>query len=232
MTILTHSLAFFIGIVYPMYFLFTYKKTQFKLKTDNNYRLVDYKQTITLFWFLTILVIGVSFTKQSIDLNFYPEFNPIGIILSILILIFIILQIASSKVSTSEKAEIVLKKIRDNYHYLPKTKKEFIWFNILSISAGFCEEIIFRLFLFSYLFEHTHIIIAFVLTNLVFAITHIGSSKQNIIGAFFLGLLFSAIYYFTNNIWLSIILHSAIDINIGILGYKTYTFSKKNKLVL
>ena len=81
-------------------------------------------------------------------------------------------------------------------------------------------------------FIFTHIIIAFVLTNLVFAITHIGSSKQNIIGAFILGLLFSAIYYFTNNIWLSIILHSAIDINIGVLGYKTYTFSKKNKLVL
>ena len=102
MSILTHSLAFFIGIVYPLYFLFTYKKTQFKLKTDNNYRLVDYKQTIILFWFLTLLVIGISFTKQSIDLNFYPEFNPVGIILSILILIFIILQIASSKVSTSE----------------------------------------------------------------------------------------------------------------------------------
>ena len=156
-------------------------------------------------------------------LNFYPAFNIIGIVLAVLILIFIGLQIATSKVSTMEKAESIIKKFKVFYHYLPKTKNEFIWFkNLLSLSAGICEEIIFRLFMFSYLLENTNLVIAFILTNAIFTLTHIGSGKQNLISVFVLGLVFTAIYYFTGNIWLAIILHIAIDINAGILGYYAY----------
>jgi len=56
---------------------------------------------------------------------------------------------------------------------------------------------------------------------LIFAITHIGSGKNNLISSFILGSLFSAIYFFTGNIWIAIILHIAIDINAGIPGYRT-----------
>jgi membrane protease YdiL (CAAX protease family) len=176
---------------------------------------------------LTWLVIGNAFIDKSIPLNFYPTFDTPGIVLAALILIFIVLQIVTSKVSTIEKAESILKKMKDFYHYLPKSKREFIWFNILSLSAGLCEEVIFRLFMFSYLLEYSNLVVAFILTNVIFALTHIGSGRQNIIGAFILGLVFTAIYYFSNNIWLSIILHSAIDISSGVLGYHAHEFKKK-----
>lgn len=227
MAILTHVLVLLIGLLYPTYFFFTYKKTNDRIKNEENYRLLDYKKTIFIFWMLTLLVIGNTFIDKSIPLNFYPSFNSTGIVLAILILIFIGLQIVSSKVSTTEKAESVIEKMKDNYHYLPKSKREFIWFNLLSLSAGICEEIIFRLFIFSYLIENANLVIAFILTNVIFALTHIGSGKQNIISALILGLLFTAIYYFTNNIWLSIILHSAIDISAGVLGYYSNKFEMK-----
>lgn len=227
MTISTHVLVLLIGLIYPTYFLLTYKKTNIRIKNEANYRLVDYKQTIFIFWLLTWMVIGNSFIDESLLLNFYPTFNTIGIVLAVLILIFIGLQIVASKVSTIEKAESVIEKLRNNYYYLPKTKHEFIWFNLLSLSAGVCEEIIFRLFLYSYLLENTNLAIAFILTNVIFALTHIGSGKQNIISAFVLGLLFTTIYYFTNNIWLSMILHSVIDIGTGALGYYAHEIEKK-----
>ena len=227
MTISTHILVLIIGLIYPAYFLFTYKKTNNRIKKDAYYRLVDYKQTIFIFWMLTWFVIGNTFIDKSMPLNFNPTFNIIGIILAALIIIFIGLQIVTSKVSTMEKAESVIEKMKDNYHYLPKSKREFIWFNLLSLSAGICEEIIFRLFIFSYLLENTNLVIAFILTNIIFALTHIGSGKQNILSAFFLGLLFTTIYYFTSNIWLSMILHSAIDIGAGFLGYYAHELEKK-----
>jgi membrane protease YdiL (CAAX protease family) len=177
---------------------------------------------------LTWFVIGNTFIDKSLPLNFYPTFNTIGIVLAALILFFIGLQIITSKVSTIEKAESVIEKMKDNFQYLPKSKREFIWFNLLSLSAGICEEIIFRLFMFSYLLEHTNLVIAFILTNVIFAVTHIGSGKPNIISAFILGLLFTAIYYYTSNIWLSVILHSAIDINAGVLGHYAHEFEKKS----
>ncbi len=228
MTISTHVLAFLIGLIYPSYFLFTYQKTNNRIRNNESHRLVDYKQSIFIFWGLTLFVIGNEFIPNSMSLNFYPTFNIPGIILATLILIFVGLQMVTSRISTVEKAKSVIEKMKDNYFYLPKSKREFVWFSILSLSAGLCEEIIFRLFMFSYLSEITNLVIAFILTNVVFALTHISSGKQNMISAFILGLLFTGIYFFTNNIWLSIILHSAIDMNAGFLGYHAQVIINRN----
>ncbi len=226
MIISTHILMCIIGLVYPGYIILTHNKINGRIKKEEKYRLVDYKQTIFIFWVLTLLIISNTFIDKSIPLNFYPGFNITGIVLAALILIFIGLQIATSKVTTMEKAKSVIEKMKDNIHYLPKSKREFIWFNLLSLSAGICEEIIFRLFMFSYLLENINLTTAFILTNVIFALTHIGSGKQNIISAFILGLLFTAIYYFTDNIWLPIILHSSIDISTGYLSYQAQKLEK------
>jgi membrane protease YdiL (CAAX protease family) len=136
------------------------------------------------------------------------------------------IQYKSSNI-TSDNFLSVKDKMKDIYHYLPKTQREFDWFIVLSISGGICEEMIFRLFLFEFINENANLLIAFVLTNIIFAITHIGSGKQNIISSFILGLLFSAIYYFTDNIWIAVLLHIAIDINGGTLGYRMFKFEQR-----
>jgi membrane protease YdiL (CAAX protease family) len=224
----TTILAGIIGIIYPIYFLFTYKKTNARIKQDHKFRLIDYKQTIAIFWTLTILVLINFFNTKTPHLNFNAYFNTIGIILSILVVLFSVLQYRLSKV-TLETLTNTKEKMKDIYYFLPKTKIEFNWFVLLSISAGICEEIIFRLFLFEFLKENANLWMAFVLTNIIFAMTHIGSGKQNIINAFILGLLFSAIYYFSENIWIAVFLHITIDINGGLLGYRIHNLEKENK---
>jgi len=218
--ITTYILISVIGIVYPSYIVLTHKKINNRIKINDKFRLVDYKQTISIFWILTILIISNSMFDNDLKLNFYPTLNTFGIITAILIIFFIGFLILQSKVK-DENVSATKEKMIDGYHYLPKTRQELIWFNILSLSAGICEEIIFRMFVFSFLLFNTNLITSFLLTNIIFAITHIGTGTRNILSAFILGLLFTAIYYFTNNIWLSIILHCAIDIYAGAIGYKT-----------
>jgi hypothetical protein len=215
----TTILAGLIGIIYPTYFLLTYKKTNNSIQQDDKFRLLDYKQTIAIFWSLTILILINFFTTQSPKLNLYPNFSLVSIVFLVLVLAFSIVQYKQSNI-TSASLPVIKDKMKDIYRYLPKTKKELNWFIILSISAGVCEEVIFRLFLFEFLKENAALLIAFILANIIFAITHIGMGKQNIIASFILGFLFSVIYYFTENIWIAILLHIAIDINSGILGYK------------
>ncbi|TXE15326.1 CPBP family intramembrane metalloprotease [Psychroserpens burtonensis] len=222
----TTILAVLIGIIYPIYFLLTYKKTNNSIKQDDKIRLIDYKQTITIFWGLTILILINFYTTQLPQLNLYPNFTIISIVFSVLALAFMIVQYKQSNI-TSASLAIVKAKMKETYRYLPKTKKEFYWFIMLSISAGICEEIIFRLFLFEFLKENANLLIAFILTNIIFSITHIGMGKQNMIASFILGFLFSAIYYFTENIWIAVLLHIAIDINSGILGYRMNNLEQK-----
>ena len=222
----TTILAGLIGIIYPIYSLLTYKKTNNSIKRDDKFRLIDFKQTILIFWGLTVLILINFFMTQLPQLNLYPNFTIIGIVILILVLVFLIIQYKSSNIA-SDNFPTVKDKMKDIYLYLPKTKREFDWFIILSISGGICEEMIFRLFLFEFLKENANLLIAFVLSNIIFAITRIGSGKQNIISSFILGLLFSDIYYFTENIWIVVLLHIAIDIKSGTLGYRMFKFEQR-----
>jgi membrane protease YdiL (CAAX protease family) len=216
-SITTILLASIVGIIYPLYIVATHKRVNENIKNNEKYRLIDYKQTLIIFWGLTILILVNSYFYSHPELSFTPKISFVNIIISMAVIGFAYFQYTTTRVS-EDSAMVLKEKLKDIYYYLPKNDKELKWFLLLSISAGICEEIIFRLFMFEFLNETTHLIIAFVLTNLIFSLTHIGSGKKNLSSSFILGLLFSVIYYFTNNIWIAIILHISIDINVGILG--------------
>lgn len=224
----TLVLALVIGVLYPMFFVFTYKKTNSNIKKDGRFRLLDYKQTIFIFWLLTLLILVNFYYSGSPAINLVPNVTTISIILTVIVLVLSRLQYKQSTVVNTEICKTSKEKMGDVFHFLPSSKKEFRWFIFLSISAGICEEIIFRLFLVEFLKEHSHIIVAVIVANVIFAMTHIGSGKRNLLSSFILGLLFSAIYYFTDNIWIAILFHTAIDINAGVMGYKINLFGKAN----
>ena len=92
-------LAGIISIVYPTYLFLTYKKTNNNIKRDDKFRLIDYKQTIAIFWALTVLILINFFTTKTPQLNLYPNFTITGIVISILVLAFSILQYSMSKSS-------------------------------------------------------------------------------------------------------------------------------------
>ena len=215
----TTILAVIVAIAYPLFIVATHQKVNSNIRQNEKYRLADYKLTLLIFWFLTLLILFNFFAFKQPNLNFNPKMSLVNIGLILLILVFTIIQYRTSKISAND-TDALKEKMKDIYHYLPKTRQELIWFTFLSVSAGICEEIIFRLFLFEFLKESSTLIIAFIITNLLFALTHIGSGKRNLISSLILGLLFNAIYYFTDNIWIAIILHVSIDINAGILGYR------------
>lgn len=225
---LTIIIAVLIGVIYPVYIMAAYRRINENIKTDGKFRLVDYKRTLCIFWVLTIIIGANYLASGQPQLNIYPKFSWINTALTVLVLAFSYFQYTTTKIPAATAAA-VKEKLKDIYHYLPKTGKELNWFTFLSVSAGICEEIIFRLFLFEYLRESTSLLVAFVITNLIFALTHIGSGKKNGVSSFILGLLFSVIYYFTGNIWIAVLLHASIDINAGILGYRINKWEKNEK---
>lgn len=215
----TAFLAILVGVLYPTYILLTYRGINARIKEQSHYRLLDYKQTIFIFWILTILILVNFSALQQPKINFYPKVSWTNVVVTIVVLVFTAWQYKTIKHSDFNHLAIK-EKIKHIYHYLPKDTNELRWFILLSISAGICEEIMFRLFLFEFVNENMGVIGAFAISNLIFAITHIGSGKLNIATSFVLGLLFSVIYYFAENIWIAILLHISIDLNVGILGYK------------
>lgn len=219
MNLTTKILAVIVGILYPIFIALSNKKCIDKISKNQKYRLVDYAQTILIFWIITILILVNYIVFKQPNLDFFPKHTLLDILLIISVIVFTLFQYKSSKISADDFFT-VKEKLKYIYYYLPKNRIELNWFIFLSVSAGICEEIFFRLFLFKFIEDYSNILIAIIIANFIFAITHIGSGKANLFYSFILGLIFSTIFVFTNNIWIAVLLHISIDINVGTLGFR------------
>ena len=105
-----------------------------------------------------------------------------------------------------------------NQHLLPATLPEYIAFFILSLSAGFCEEIIYRGYFqkqFCALFRKKWI--AVFLQGFLFGISHGYQGIKYIAVLFVYGILFGLLVELVKNLKPSILAHSWQDIFSGII---------------
>ncbi|GEQ06628.1 CPBP family intramembrane metalloprotease [Staphylococcus gallinarum] len=98
-----------------------------------------------------------------------------------------------------------------------------------NITIGVFEELIYRGLIFNAFLENNRPIYAAWMSSIIFGIVHLLNLTHNpdyvgavtqVIYAIFLGMLFAAIYYVTQNLWSVIILHSMLDISSGFYEIK------------
>lgn len=100
---------------------------------------------------------------------------------------------------------------------LPDTRAERMAFTALSLTAGFCEELIFRGFLLHLMHVAAgSMIVAVVVTSAIFGAMHAYQQPGGAIRAGVLGALLSLPVALTGSIVASIIAHAALDIIAGI----------------
>ena len=105
---------------------------------------------------------------------------------------------------------------------LPRTKNEKWWFVLVALSAGVCEELIFRgygLRLFES-FGFTGMLLLIV-TAAAFGLAHIYQGFVGVITTAAMGALFTLIYIQTGSLWWSIAAHIFIDLRVLLLAATT-----------
>jgi len=102
---------------------------------------------------------------------------------------------------------------------IPTSRRERLLFCAVAISAGICEEIVFRGWLLSVL----HNPLGFTGTTLVFVaaalfgLCHIYQGPTGVVGATAAGVLLTALYVATGTLLAPIVLHALIDIRMAVL---------------
>jgi len=119
-----------------------------------------------------------------------------------------------------------LMKFRQRHQHLlillPQIKRHMQWFIILALTAGICEELLFRGYIFWYSKQFLPLPAAVFITNLIFAWCHIyqGSRSMGII--LLLGVLLSCSCLLSASLWPAMILHSLVDLHAGFLGWRSF----------
>lgn len=97
---------------------------------------------------------------------------------------------------------------------LPRNAKERFWAALLSINAGFSEELFFRLLLpILFFLVSNNAILAFTASILIFGLVHYYQGWAGVAATSVLGAVFSALYLMTGNIFLVMGIHALIDLN-------------------
>jgi CAAX protease family protein len=111
----------------------------------------------------------------------------------------------------------IAKALASLYFILPVTREERRWYFIVSLTAGICEEVVYRGFLIHYLMgapAMLHVGLAVVGSSLIFGLGHLYQGIRGMIGTTVLGLVFAILYLITGNLAIPILLHAAIDARI------------------
>lgn len=104
--------------------------------------------------------------------------------------------------------------------FLPSTNDERRWFAIISITAGICEEVLYRGFLIRYFCAgpwHVGLTLAVVVSCAAFGLAHTYQGLGRIISTGCLGAIMAIIFFITGSLWLPILLHAFIDLNMLLL---------------
>lgn len=183
------------------------------LRTQPELRSSFYLQGIVVQWLLTALVLLGMWFKQDQWALLGLTLDGAGLWLLVL-LVMVILSLLFNRYATLGAAgqARVQKLYHHVAHYLPTNNSQYRWGVLLSLTAGICEEIVYRGFVFWRLSLLMGVLPAMILTNLVFAFVHVATGLKNALWSFVLGMVFSLFYLYTGDLWLSICCHAAIDL--------------------
>ncbi len=104
-----------------------------------------------------------------------------------------------------------LEPIRD---MVPATAAERRVFAAVSVTAGICEELLYRSFLFFYFTEiwALPLAAALVLSSVIFGVAHAYQGIRGIFATGLVGLVFGGLYWASGSVWPGVVLHALMDL--------------------
>ena len=100
--------------------------------------------------------------------------------------------------------------------FLPFTPRERAWFAIVSLTAGICEETLYRGFLYHYFRDAWHwgLVLAVVASSVVFGLAHGYQGLTGILATGAIGGLMAALYLGTGSLLVPMVFHAVLDLRI------------------
>lgn len=180
-------------------------------------RVVMYSQTMVMQWagFLVLMFAWLLLDRSMIDLGFTAGsslgYLVGGAALLLLLAVFGYQLYAIRRLDWQQK-KAQLEGLGDIAYALPRTRREYVYSNLVSVTAGVVEEIVYRGFVIWLLSLYMPLVAAAVVSSAAFGLAHLYQGWSGVLKTGVLGGIFAAIYLVAGTIWIPVVLHALLDI--------------------
>ena len=224
-----HILFLIVGVIIPLRTVFGTQPQLKNIRFNTRLKLQLYWGNNLWLWILTAIVAGVWWGNgrswSDIGLG-WPPAIPSGLPLYVL-LFFMGLYITDTimEVSGRDQVEETREHMENDLGFLPQTAYEFFHYIFLALTAGICEEFIFRGYFIRYFQmwigdgESTHTL-AILLPALIFGAVHFYQGWQAVIKVSAMAVMFGYVFVHTESLWLLMALHAMVDLIGGAIAWR------------
>lgn len=142
-----------------------------------------------------------------------------GVALVVAYIVYVMRQ-RSRLIRKPERLRKLMEKHASTAALVPHTEREVKTFAVLSVSAGICEEVLFRGFMLWFAATWIGLWPALLATSLFFGFAHAYLGREHIVRAGLGGLLFGVISIASASLWPAVLLHAFTDLLSGDLFYR------------
>ncbi|MDX1404830.1 MAG: CPBP family intramembrane glutamic endopeptidase [Woeseiaceae bacterium] len=225
MSFLDHLFVIAFAVIYPIAGFIGFRRL---LRRAARGEVIDrsqlYRNTYighwTLFFLFLGLWIGTSRDFSAVGVNFELDlWTAISALLTAAAIVTLVVQLRHVQDSTQEQIDNLSRRIGKLAIIVPHNESELMRFYGIAVTAGIVEEVLWRGFMIWYLSLFMPLWAAALVSALGFAVAHAYQGLSNLPQIAGVSATLTAVYLLSGSIWLPIVLHAAIDILQGRLGY-------------
>ncbi len=213
------AIVLYLVIGEPLYGKRAYQRLLATLGQDPFARVRFYRKIIILEWALVFLVLltlrMAGEPMASIGLG-APRFDSQSLVLLIALLMGIAAPLVLGAVSPGYRKGLQ-QQTEPLRGMLPERRDERWWFALVSVTAGVCEEILFRGFLIAYLttlVPGLPDVGALLITGVIFGMAHLYQGWTGVVTTGVLGVVLGLFYFYTGSLLWPIVAHALLDLRV------------------
>jgi len=213
-------LVIILGAVMPFTGIWKYDRLRRWIAAGRaNARLASYRWVMIIDWMLTLgflmwwQALGRSAIEAGLGLTVTGwQWAAVGVGLGLIIFMIVQLVMALRRPDELLKAR---GKMAGLEPLVPRTRGERTAFSALSVTAGICEEILYRGLLMGSLLPVIGMWPAVVLSSIIFGLGHAYQGSTGILKTATVGLVMALLVVFSGSLWTAIVLHAVVDLTSG-----------------
>ncbi len=222
--IIEHVIAVLLIVVAPLYAKVRFDRLVRTEDPDGRLRRRAYRDTIMRQWLLAVAAVWAAIAngRSWVDLGFAPPagWGFLGATGLFALFVTLLLLQLHAFLRGAIGLDVVLVKLGAVRKLLPRDARDLRLFGVLALTAGVCEEVLFRGFLVAYLATWMPWPVALAASCVVFGVAHLYQGGAGILKTGAAGAAMAGLYALSGSLWIGMIAHAILDLNAGLLAQR------------